>query len=112
MLTNLPSNAGDMGSIPGSRRSPEEGNGNPFQFSCMGNPKNKGDWRSIAHGVAKERDIKQQLNNNKNHWQDFFLSFGSIKFLVLLHNSCPACFFHQCFDFKCDTYYCTGAFFL
>ena len=72
VVTNLPSNAGDMGSIAASERSPEEGNGNPLQFSCMGNPMNRGDWWSIAHGVAKERDMTQQLNNNKNHWQDFF----------------------------------------
>ena len=38
MVKNLPTNAGDMGLIPGSGRSPGEGNGNPFQYSCLGNP--------------------------------------------------------------------------
>ena len=59
VVTNLPSSAGDMGSIPASGRSPEDGDGNPFQFSCMGNPTNRGDWWSIAHGIAKERDMTQ-----------------------------------------------------
>ena len=38
MVKNLPTNAGDMGSIPGSGRFPGEGNGNPLQYSCLGNP--------------------------------------------------------------------------
>ena len=38
MVKNLPANAGDVGLIPGSGRSPGEGNGNPLQYSCLGNP--------------------------------------------------------------------------
>ena len=38
MVKNLPTNAGDMSSIPGSGRSPRKGNGNPPQYSCLGNP--------------------------------------------------------------------------
>ena len=38
MVKNLPANAGDAGSIPGSGISPGEGNGNPLQYSCLGNP--------------------------------------------------------------------------
>ena len=38
MVKNPPANAGDMGSIPGLDKSPGEGNGNPFQDSCLGNP--------------------------------------------------------------------------
>ena len=38
VVKNLPGGAGDMGLIPGSRRSPGEGNGNPLQYSCLGNP--------------------------------------------------------------------------
>ena len=41
MVKYLPANAGDMGSIPGSGRSPGEGNGSPFQYSCLGNPIDK-----------------------------------------------------------------------
>ena len=46
-------NAGDLGSIPGSGRSPGEGNGNPFQYSCLGNPMHRGAWWTIVHQVAK-----------------------------------------------------------
>ena len=46
------SNAGDAGSIPGSRRSPGEGNGNPLQFACLGDPMDRGAWRATVHGVA------------------------------------------------------------
>ena len=42
MVKNLPANAGDTGSIPGLGRSPGEGNGNPFQYSCLGNPIDRG----------------------------------------------------------------------
>ena len=44
MVKNQPANAGDTGSIPGSGRSPEEGNGKPLQYSCLGNPKERGAW--------------------------------------------------------------------
>ena len=46
-------NAGDPGSIPGSGRSPGEGNGNPAQYSCLENTKNRGAWQTTAHGVAR-----------------------------------------------------------
>ena len=42
MIKNPPANAGDMGSIPGSERSPGEGSGNPFQYSCLENPMGRG----------------------------------------------------------------------
>ena len=42
-----------MGFIPGSGRSPGEGNGNPLQYSCLGNPMDRGAWQAIVHGVAK-----------------------------------------------------------
>ena len=48
-------NAGDSGSVPGSGRSPEGGNGNPLQYSCLGNPMDIGAWWVTAHGVAKSR---------------------------------------------------------
>ena len=41
---NLPSNAGDVGLIPGLGRSPGAGNGNPFRYSCLGNPLGRGAW--------------------------------------------------------------------
>ena len=46
-------NAGDPGLIPGSGRSPGEGNGNPLQYSCLGNAMDRGAWRATVHGVAR-----------------------------------------------------------
>ena len=46
-------NAGDPGSIPGSRRSPEEGNGHPRQYSCLKNPMDTGAWKATVHEVAE-----------------------------------------------------------
>ena len=62
MLKNPPANAGDTGSIPGSGRSPGEGNGNPLQNSCLENPMDRGAWRATVHGVTKESDSTYQLN--------------------------------------------------
>ena len=50
---NLPANAGKVGSIPGSRRSPGEGNSSALQCSCLGNPMDKGAWQATVHGVSK-----------------------------------------------------------
>ena len=49
------SNVRDMGSIPGSGRSPGEGNGNPLQYSCLENPMDGEAWWDTVHGVAKSR---------------------------------------------------------
>ena len=64
VVNNLSANAGDMGSIPGLGRSPEEGNGNPLQYSCLRNPIDRGAWWATVHGVGKESDTTEQLNNN------------------------------------------------
>ena len=48
-------NVGDLGSSPGSGRSPGEGNGNPLQYFCLENPMDRGAWRATAHGVAKSQ---------------------------------------------------------
>ena len=48
-------NAGDPGLIPGSGRSPGEGNGNPFQYSCLENSRERGAWGAIVHRVAKSQ---------------------------------------------------------
>ena len=50
---NPPANAGDVGSIPGSERSPIEGNCNPLQDSCLGNPMDRGAWKATVHGITK-----------------------------------------------------------
>ena len=59
VLKNLPANAEgvrDEGSIPGLGRSPGEGNGNLLQYSCLGNPMNRGVWQTTVRGVTKESD--------------------------------------------------------
>ena len=48
-------NVGDLDSIPGSGRSPGEGNGNPLQYSCLENPMVGGAWWATVHGVAKSQ---------------------------------------------------------
>ena len=58
MVKNLCANAGatgDLGSVPGVRRSPAEGNGNALQYSCLENPTDVGTWWIIVDGVAKIR---------------------------------------------------------
>ena len=47
-----------MGSIPGLGRSPGEGNGNPLQYSCLGNPMDREAWWALVHVVAKESDTR------------------------------------------------------
>ena len=56
MVKNVPADAGVMSLIPGSGRSPGEGNGNPLQYFCLGNPMDRGPWWTIVHGVAEELD--------------------------------------------------------
>ena len=56
VVKNLPADAGgarDAGSIPGSRRAHGGGNGNPLQYSCLGNPTDRGAWWAAVHGVAE-----------------------------------------------------------
>ena len=64
VVRNLPANAGDMGLIPGLGRSPGGGNGNPLQYSCLGNSLEGGVWEATVHGVAKKSDTTYKLNNN------------------------------------------------
>ena len=58
VVKSLPANAGDIrdvGSIPGSGKSPGEGNGNPLQYSCLENPMDRGAWWATVHGVMKSQ---------------------------------------------------------
>ena len=55
MVKNLPAKAGDMGSILGLGRFLEVGNGNPFQYFCLENSMDRGDWRATVHGVTKSK---------------------------------------------------------
>ena len=78
-------NAGDLGSIPGSGRSPGEGNGNPLQYSCLENPMDGGAWWATVHGVAKS-------------WTRLS-DFTSLHFIIILFNhliNCPTAFQSDC----------------
>ena len=69
-------NAGDLGLIPGSRRSPEEGNGNPLQYSCLENPhgqRSLGGLQAIgSQGVRRDR----ATDNSKVMKQPYFIVFN------------------------------------
>ena len=55
MVKRLPIMQVDPDSIPGSERSPGEGNGSPLQYSCLENPMDVGSWQATVHGVAKSQ---------------------------------------------------------
>ena len=82
-VRNPPANAGDtggVGSVPELGRSPGEGNGNPLQYSCLGNPMDRGAWQVAVHGVTKVLDTTYRLNNH-------LLMFQLINSWSLLKNS-------------------------
>ena len=70
MVRNPSANAGDVGdvgSLPGSGRSPGGGHGNPLQYSCLENAMNRGAWRASVHRVAKNRtQLKRLRMQHKN----------------------------------------------
>ena len=78
VVKNLPANAGDTGSIPRSGRSSGEGNGNPLQYFCLGNPMDREAWYAIDQGVAKSQtQLSNQTTINTN---TFFRVFPSLLF--------------------------------
>ena len=62
VVKNPPANAGDSGSVPGMERFPGEGNGNLLQYSCLGNPMDRGAWQDTVHGVTQEADTTERLH--------------------------------------------------
>ena len=66
-VKNPPANAGDTGSIPELRKSPGEGNGNPFQYYCQENLLDRGAWWVTVHEVTKELDTTS-LTHTYTHW--------------------------------------------
>ena len=89
MVKILPANAGDASSLPGLGRSPGEGNGNPLQYSCLGNPTDRGAWGVTVQGVAKSWT---QLSNftsltqliRKKH-EGAFWSFENVVYFDPVH---------------------------
>ena len=81
MVKKSTCNAGHPGSIPGSERSPGEGNCNPLQYSCLGNSVNRGAWRAIVHGVRHTGEVKQCLEFAFN----IISKLSAIKFMYVIH---------------------------
>ena len=75
--------AGDLGLIPGSGRSPGEGNGNSLQYSCLENPMDRGAWWAIVHGVAKNQT---QLSDFTSLLQDKANCLKILDLLLTHHN--------------------------
>ena len=61
VVENPPANAGDPGSIPGSGRSPREGNGDPFQYSCLGNLMDRGAWGEGGYNPWGHKRVEHDL---------------------------------------------------
>ena len=64
VLQTPPANEGYVGSTPGLGKSPVKGNSDPLQYSCLGNSMERGAWQATIHGVTKESDTTEQLNNS------------------------------------------------
>ena len=83
-------NAGDLGLIPGSGRSPGEGNGNPLQYSCMENTMDRGAWEATVHGAAKSQT---QLSNFFSFRFVCFERRGCFFFLLMIIYVKHLCYF-------------------
>ena len=81
-------NAGDLGLIPGSGRSPGEGNGNPLQFPCQENPMDGGAWWAIVHGVTKNHLWPLTKAWFKPKSTLFYLKVVSLFYLLMLVEIC------------------------
>ena len=79
VVKNPPANTGDVPSIPGSGRSPGEGNGNPLQYSCLGNSMDWGAWQAIVHGVARVRHNLEATQEFQPSFQLHFLKNTTCK---------------------------------
>ena len=78
------SNVGDPGSIPGSGRSPGEGNGTPLQYSCLESPMDRGAWRATVHRVAKSRTRLSDFTSLHRSYTASVTS--SLSLFVVLYN--------------------------
>ena len=84
--------------IPGSGRYPEEGNGNPLQYSCLGNPMDRGAWQAIVHGVTRvKHDLatkeqttaieEQEKSNQRTEGQARLVRVGGVEVETTHHES-------------------------
>ena len=92
-------NTGDLGSIPGLGRSTGEGNGNPLQYSCLGNPMNGGAWLATVHGVAKSRTqlsdfTSLHLAHHLHQGTDFKTGYFCCNFILIIKHFSKAVFLY------------------
>ena len=85
----LPADAAEVNLIPGLGRSPRKGNGNPLQYSCLGNPVDRGAWHNTVHRVRKVSDTTWQLNNKNTTNNE--IAFSAIILLVVKILMMPMC---------------------
>ena len=78
MMNNPPANAGDMGLIPGSGRSPGGGNGNPLQYCCLENPTDRGASAGYSPWGRTESDTTSQLSTRKGEWLQVSVGFRRV----------------------------------
>ena len=114
-MQEMTCSARDLGSIPGSGRSPGEGNGNPLQYSCLGNLMDRGAWWATLHGVTKVRHDSAKPPHQQQHirspcvlccnvWNFPWLSRTPDASLPLCLSSClqgPKCFTQPPTHFHC-----------
>ena len=77
MVKNLPANARDKGSIPGSGRSPGGGNGHPLDDSCWDDPMDRGAWWATVHRVTKSQTQLMRLSTHVHTGHIYLLSSGT-----------------------------------
>jgi len=80
MVKNPPADAGDLGIIPGSGRSPGGGNGNTLQYSCLENPMDGGAWQAIVHEVSESQT---QLSTHAWCSLKSRISYNFLSYLIL-----------------------------
>ena len=89
-------NMGDPGSIPGSGRSPGEGNGNPFQDSCLENPMDREAWWATVHGIAKSQTRLSDFTHFTHHTVLIYYAFVK-EFEIKEHNASNFVLSQDCF---------------
>ena len=96
VVKSLPANARNMGSISGLGRSPGEQNGNPLQYSCLGNPMDREAWWATVYGLAKESGMTWQLQQRVSQekpfvsiWYDFdwYRDMPWLHFILIAHHN-------------------------
>ena len=91
--------AGDPVSIPGSGRSPGEGNGNPLQYSCLENPMDRGSWWAIVHGVTRvghNLATKPRISDVEHHFMCLLATYMSSLEKYPFHILCSFFFLLDC----------------